>query len=152
MTVRKRFDRELFNENDSKARQAINDLLAGSEYRVEDNIKKMGIDLFLYKGDQHIGYIECECKKVWSGQFKYDTLQIPERKRKYTGLDKKSFFVVFNKDFNECMIVKDIDLLASEVKIVPNKYVYAGEPFFQIPVSKVVMNDLINVIKNGEST
>lgn len=146
MVIRKRFDKELYAANDNKAREAIKAILKDSDYRVEDNIKKMGIDLLLYKGDAHIGYIECESKKNWTDNFKYDTLQIPERKRKYTGLDKKSFFVVFNKDFSQYMVVKDSELLNSPTKEVPNKYVHSGELFFQIPISKTILNNLIKAI------
>lgn len=148
--VRKRFDRKLYEENDRKAKEAVAKLFEGTKYSVKENTKKTAVDLLLYKGEEHVGYVECEFKRVWTGDFEYDTLQIPQRKHKYAQLDKPTYFVVFNHNASEYMAVTGEDLLKSQLKEVPNKYVYQGECFFQVPVKKT-HKDLIKLIKGDKN-
>lgn len=146
-TPRKRFDRKLYEENDLSAKDSLRKLLEGTEYKVVQNSKKTGVDVFIYKDGEHLFNIECEVKKVWKGPtFAYDTVQIPERKQKYTELEKPTVFIMFNADHSSYLTIKDTDLAASPKKEVPNKYVWKGELFFQVPIDKVKFNDIIGVI------
>lgn len=148
MSARKRFDPVLYSENDAIGRAKIKELLKGSEYQVMDNPVKRGVDLLVYKDSIHIGNIECEIKRVWrTTEFPYDSIQIPERKQKYAELDKPTIFVMLNNDQSSYLAIKNTTLLASPKKEVPNKYVYSGEMFFQVPKDQVVFNDLLKVIK-----
>lgn len=147
-SVRKRFDRELYDQNDELARGVVKKLLAGTEYQVIDNPKKRGVDLLLYKNSQHIANIECEIKKVWKEkEFPYESIQIPERKEKYTQLDKPTIFVMANADQSAFVAISQTALLKSPKKEVPNKYVYKGEYFFQVPKDQASFNNLVKVIK-----
>jgi hypothetical protein len=84
-------------------------------------------------------YSEVEIKRVWSGPlFKYDTLQIPERKRKFTVLDMPCMFLVLNNEQTHAFVCSSDLLSKSPVVEVPNKYVYKGEMFFQVPVSELL--------------
>jgi hypothetical protein len=139
--MRKRFDKQLYAENDEKARKAAKEVLKG--YTVIDNPRKMGVDLIVLDPKNHekvLFYVECECKRVWKDKFSYDTVQFPERKLKYTQLDKKTYFIMFNHDFSEYLVVKGDDLASSPLEIVPNKYITYGEKFFKVPLSKVTFN------------
>lgn len=148
MSVKKRFDPALYEENDKIAKEFVKNLLKGTEYQVIDNPKKRGVDLFLYKDSQHIANIECEIKRVWKeSKFPYDSIQIPERKTKYTELEKPTVFVMLNNDQSAYVAITQKALLASPKKEVPNKYVYKGEMFFQVPVGSVYFNDLIKAIE-----
>jgi len=151
--MRKRFDPQLHKENDKLARQAVKSLLKGSEFKVKDNPKSREIDLLLYKGKEHIGYIECEIKRVWKGvEFPYENVQFPERKGKYAALEKPALYIMFNEDQTSFLALTAETLVSSPKVEVPNKYVPAGEFFFQVPVDKVSINDLLSVIKKVEAT
>lgn len=144
----KRFDRALFEENDKKCRTKVKELLLNSDFAGVDNIKVRGVDLLLYKNGQHVGYLEVERKTVWKGSsFQYDNVQFPERKAKYAKLDKPTTFVMFNEDMSNYLTVKHTDLISSPCVEVPNKYMYKGENFFQVPLTNVQFNDIVGVLK-----
>lgn len=145
--VRKRFDRNLHDQNDMPAKDSLNKLLENSEYKIVPNSKKTGVDLFLFKDGKHMLNIECEVKRVWvTKEFPYESIQIASRKGKYLGADKPTIFVMFNKDHSSYLVIKDKDLAASPLKEVPNKYVWKGEFFYQVPKDKVSFNDITGVI------
>lgn len=148
MSVRKRFDRELYNENDTPAKDYVKELFKDSEYRIVDNKKKTGVDLFVYKDGQHLCNLECEIKRVWKTKdFPYESVQVPERKSKFFKLDKPTILVMLNADKSAYLAIKQENLNSSPLKEVPNKYVWKGELFYQVPLDKVTMNDLLSVVK-----
>lgn len=140
--VTKPFDKDLFSENDTVARnfaKRIISLMPGV-ISVEDNCDKYGVDL-LVKSTTGIEAVECEVKSVWRGyEFPFDTVQIPERKTKYA--NKNTLFFMTNRFKTRALIIKGQDLLDSPKKEVKNIYVKEGEYFFQVPLSKVVFVDL----------
>lgn len=142
--MNKRFDPQLWAENDEKARTAVKNLFKDSEYRILDNKAKRGVDLLGYKNNELAFHVETEIKQAWKDkEFPYKTVQIPERKRKYAVLGTKpTYFVMFNKDQTSYLVIRDADLLASPVVEVPNRYVYQGEKFFQVPIEKVQFNTI----------
>jgi hypothetical protein len=147
-SIRKRFDPELYRINDELAKSTVRKIIDKRKFKIEENSKKTGVDLLVYNKGQHVLNIETEIKKVWKGSnFKYDSVQIPERKKKFTGLEVPTLFVMFNEDQTDYLVIKDKTLLASPLVEVPNKYVYKGELFFQVPLADVVFNDINTVIK-----
>jgi hypothetical protein len=139
MGCRKPFDRALFEANDLKARNKIKELF-GDRYLIEDNPKKMGVDL-LFK-DKTTGellfYVETEIKACWvKEEFPYTDINFPSRKAKYAILEKPTVFLMFSKDMSHFLTVKSLDLLNSPKSVVPNKYVAYGEEFYKIPIEKV---------------
>lgn len=149
--MRKHFDPKLYAENDKACKKHAERLikLETVGYTVEENEKKRGVDLLLYYKGKHVGYIEVERKKVWSGEFTYKSVQFPERKKKYAELELPTIFLMFNNDFTEYLVVADKDLLNSPLVEVPNKYLYKGEYFFQVPVKSVIFNDLKKAINRS---
>lgn len=148
MSARKRFDPALYEENDKIAKEFVKSLLKGTDFQVIENPKKRGVDLLVYKDSQHVANLECEIKRVWkTSDFPYDSIQIPERKTKYTQLEKPTIFVMLNNDQSGYLTITQKELLNSPVKEVPNKYVYKGEMFYQVPVTKVQFNNLLESIK-----
>ena len=149
--MRKRFDRELYNEVDKKTKEKVFSLLESFDnLQAEENSKKTKVDILVTDPDtSELKFnIECEIKKVWKNkEFPYESVQIPERKSKYAILDKPTLFVMFNADYSSYLVIKSSDLLASPLVEVPNKYVYKGEMFYQVPLTKVVFNDISKVIK-----
>jgi hypothetical protein len=140
--IRKRFDRDLFNETDGTARDSAKKYWTSLGHTVEDHPDRYAIDLIVNTGTTSF-YCEVEIKKVWKGaEFKYETLQIPERKAKFAKLDKPACFMIFNNERSHAFICSHTDLLDSPVVEVPNKYVCKGEMFFQVPISKL---DLVEI-------
>lgn len=147
--VRKRFDPALHAENDEKCRSAIKKLLINTDYTVIDNPKTRGVDLLLYDNTgNHIGYIEVERKTLWKeSKFPYENVNFPERKKRYTELDKPTIFIMFNEDMSNYLAVKGSDLLSSPLEEVNNKYVYKGEMFFKVSLDKVKFNSIVGLLK-----
>jgi hypothetical protein len=58
---------------------------------------------------------------------------------------------MLNADQSAYLAIKDKVLLASPKKEVPNKYVFKGELFFQVPKDQVVFNDLLKVLKEVDN-
>jgi len=134
----KKFDKELFEANDLKARTATK-LVVAQVYGVEvrDNPDKYGPDLMAYKDGEFVGYVECEIKRVWGlGEFQYDTVQFPERKAKFLKLGS-ILFIMFNQDLSRCLMLNGETLASSPQVVVRNKYCPSGELFFQVPRENV---------------
>lgn len=148
MSRTKRFDRELYQMYDQLAKEKVNTIIDKRRFKLQENPKKRGVDLFLLNKGEHILNIETEIKRVWKDkEFQYDTVQIPERKKKFTNLELPTLFVMFNADQSSYLVIKDTDLVKSPLKEVPNRYVFKEEYFYQVPLKKVVFNDINKVIK-----
>lgn len=141
--VKKRFCKELYSANDSLARTAGKKYWSSFGYEVIDNPDKYGPDLIVNTKYEKF-YSEVEIKKVWSGsEFKYDTLQIPARKEKFTVLDMPCVFLVFNNEQTHAFVCSSQSLVDSPKVEVPNKYVYKGEFFYQVPVTSLLQVSLV---------
>jgi len=138
MTVRKKFCKDLHASMDTLARTAGKKYWSSFNYKVEDNPDQYGADLIVNTGWEEF-YSEVEIKRVWSGPtFQYDTLQIPGRKEKFTALDMTCMFMVFNNEQTHAFICHSDILKASPKVEVPNKYVYKGEMFYQVPIDSLL--------------
>jgi hypothetical protein len=134
---RKRFSKSLHSENDTPARAAAMRYWKALGYNVYENANNHIPDLTIETENARF-YSEVEVKRIWKGEaFQYDTLQIPERKRKYTGLDLPCTFMVFNNEQTHVFLCESSTLIASPIVEVPNKFVPEGELFFQVPVNCV---------------
>ena len=149
MTVRKRFDRDLWLENDKKARNACEKIFNQFEnLTVKPHKSPTKVDLELFLDGEHIANVETEIKRVWKAEtFQYESVQFPERKRKFCELEKPTLFIMWNFNCSSYLVVTGSDLIDSPSVEVPNKYVYKGEYFFQVPVNKVYMNDLDSALE-----
>lgn len=137
MGKKKRFSKQLFSDNDSPAREAGIKYWESMGYMAVPNHDQYGPDLVVITESERF-YSEVEIKRVWSGEtFQYDTLQIPERKRKFVGLDLPCTFMVFNNEQTHAFLCEGSTLIASPLVEVPNRYVYEGEYFFQVPIKEL---------------
>lgn len=133
----KRFSKELYTENDTLARAAGKRYWLSIGCTVEDNPDRYGPDLIV-TADYGKHYCEVEIKRVWSGKdFQYPTLQIPARKQKNLLYEMPCTFIVFNNEQTHGFLCTHIQLVRAPIVEVPNKYVYAGEKFFQIPINEL---------------
>lgn len=142
--VRKRFDKELYAENDKLVKDKTIELFSGiSGVELKPGKNRYDVDFHVYEAGQHTFNLEVERKKVWIGdKFQWDSVQFPERKAKFAKLDKNTIFLMFNNDLTHHLTVSSQTLLASPLKEVYNKYVKGGEMFYQVPIEKVVFNTL----------
>lgn len=128
----KKFDNRLYEQNDNAKLVAIRYFTSIGKSAIV-NPDTYGIDLII---DDDF-YCEVEVKHSWdSDEFPFDTLQIPLRKMKFANLDKRSWFMVINKNRTRAIAVKHEDFLDSRIVNVPNKYMESGEKFIQVPKSK----------------
>ena len=136
MTVRKRFSRELYKLYDELAKEATKLYNQKQGKHVTDHPDRYKQDLMC---DDHL--LECEVKLVWKGtDFPYDTVQLPQRKQKF--FDTTTQFYIWNKTLNRAATFWSDDIKDLEPVEVPNKYVYSGEYFFQVPLDLVTFVEL----------
>lgn len=147
--MQKPFDRELYNKADNKGKSKITNIITkNTNFKIIDPISRTDVDLLAYLEGNHLFNVEVEIKYVWkSKEFPYDTVQFPQRKEKFCKKDKPTLFVMFNSETTSYLCVTSKDLLESPTKIISNKYVKYGEHFFQVPLDKIVFNDIIKAIK-----
>lgn len=132
MSIRKRFNKELYTLYDLKAKKWFDRLLP-ERYTCVENTKKTDVDLLVYRGNERIFNAEVEVKIIWKDEdFPFDTIHLPKRKLKYCLLDKPTLFVVFNKLGNRYCCFWSHKVHKAPLKEVPNKFVSRGEFFFDI--------------------
>ena len=142
MGVRKKFDKDLYDTYDSIAKEAAKDALQKKGYTVCDNTDKYAQDLVAEK-DGEMFLVETEVKNVWKGpEFPYDTVQLPERKKKF--FKERTLFFIWNAELTHAIVFWSDDVKDLEPVEVPNKYRYKGEYFFQIPVGE---NELARLVE-----
>jgi hypothetical protein len=133
--VRKRFSKELHDQNDASAKQVVMAYL-GSGWM--ENSKRTGVDLIHEDLEK---FAEVEVKHRWSGSsFPYKDVQLPERKGKWRDLDIE--FFILNKEKTHAIVFHGSVLDDSMLREVPNKYVYSGEYFFAIPIEECEIVEL----------
>ena len=126
----KKFDKKLFEANDRKARDWTTQFLTSKGFKVREHPNKYAQDLIAVKdGDEWL--VECELKHVWNDR--YETLQLPERKKKFCN-ERTMFFVIISED--ESFVFTNKTVLSSPLVEVRNTHGPTGEKFFQIPVDR----------------
>jgi hypothetical protein len=135
----KKFDKKLFKENDKIAKQLTIKLIKSVfDLNAVENLDEYGVDLCIVMENEVVAYVESEIKMVWDTvNFPYKTVQFPERKAKFARLEKPTLFCMINGLKNRAITVWDMDLLASPLIEVPNRYNPTGELFYQVPLEKV---------------
>tara|TARA_R100001480_G_scaffold44121_2_gene57270 strand:- start:3574 stop:4011 length:438 start_codon:yes stop_codon:yes gene_type:complete len=137
--MKKRFDKALYDKYDKAARQRTQLHLERKGYKVREHPDRYAQDLIATKGGKDL-LVECEVKVVWdTDKFPYDTVQLPERKKKF--FVEPTLFYIWNNKLNKAITFFSEDVKHLTPVEVPNKYVYKGEYFFQIPM------DLTKTIK-----
>lgn len=135
MSGYKKFDKSLFAKYDVMARKATIKALQARGYQAKDNPNKYAQDLIAEKDGKEF-LVECEVKAVWkTDSFPYDSVQLPERKRKF--FNKPTLFFIWNETANKAVIFWDHHVKDLTPVEVHNKYLNRGENFFQIPLDRV---------------
>lgn len=130
----KKFDKDLFEQNDLKSRQVVKKFFLSKNIVVNDNPNKYGVDLISDDGNVQI---EIERRPAWTtNNFPYPRVNIPERKTKFFKTDKVSYVVVSN-DFSRIGVLpgkKLINFIKKDyLEESSNRLISSGEMFYKIP-------------------
>ena len=143
--MRKRFDRQLFDENDSQARHVVSQYLQYTrDCMVQDNPDIYGVDLLMTGALGDITAIEVEVKRVWKEGpgFPWDCVQLPERKRRYMDCGYPIEYWILNNTLEYAIVIPGSAVARAIPVEIPNKYVSHGELFVQIPINECSMRFL----------
>lgn len=125
----KKFDRELYEENDTQFRHKVVDYLKAEGFNVHSNEDPYGIDLIIELG------VEIERRPSWRGpEFPYDTVHIPLRKKKF--FLHNGSYMILNKEADRALSIDVQDIIKNPLVEVPNKYLPEGELFYNIPIEQ----------------
>ena len=135
MSVRKKFDRNLYQKNDPHKEVVLSHLRVEEHAYWHVNPDRYGPDLQTIWDDQITEYAEIEVKQHWRGGaiFPFPTLQIPSRKEKWLDLWLKFWILSADREY-AISVGTDVLIEHSTRQIVPNRYVRYGETFIVVPV------------------
>lgn len=141
----KQFDPELHAATDSAARTTVLRYLDRTSLGGWcSNTDQYGVDLVRHSANGEIAAgTEVEIKRVWSGpDFPWDSLQVPERKHKFTKLQFPVEFWILNKELTHALVIPAGVLAEYEPVEVANKYISKGERFYQVPLDRCNLIEL----------
>tara|TARA_R110000824_G_scaffold292235_1_gene480625 strand:+ start:78 stop:530 length:453 start_codon:yes stop_codon:yes gene_type:complete len=137
---RKPFNKQLHDENDPKARQAVMAFANQRGLIIRENSDIYGIDLFI-SGTSRTGHVyedmpvEVERRECWSGEhFPFTTIHIPERKTKF--FKTNILYAIVNKTYNKFMFCYSDNIIKYGTQEVSNKYMTKGEYFYNVPLNE----------------
>ena len=137
----KYFDRDQFARHDAHAKEVARQFWINLGYDCIENPDEYGVDLLVEGKGRKFG-CEVEVKTGWHGpEFNYPTLQIPFRKKKFTK-EKVTFFVLNNARSHAAVVSRN-DVVTSPVVTVPNKFVPAGDLFYDVNVQDAKIINLL---------
>lgn len=144
MGAYKNFDAELYRANDTLGVNRVLTYLGDSGVFALRNDDQYGVDINVFGGFKPLYHIEVEIKQAWKNGpgFPFPTVNLPERKRKFAELPKPVEFWVLSSNLEWAIIVPDFAVTDDKLAEVSNKYIAAGEKFFQVPVSDCIIKYL----------
>jgi len=140
--MNKKFDQELYNENDKIAKDAVSNYLVRTKRVHVEEGTKYGVDLHMYRDGDLVAVLEVERRHNWKDEFVFSTVHVPLRKRKLLeGTPAPSFLFSVRSDCKKALWCPGETILNSPVVQMSNKYV-KNESFFDVPLSKWRLVDL----------
>lgn len=140
----KRFDQNLYEQYDQFGRNRVVMYYAKQGIELKDNPDKYGVDLIAYDDGEKIGYVEVEVRASWkSDQFPFDSLHVPERKKKLLTNDLHTVLVSVNCYGTRAFICDYRIVLASPLLESPNMYISKGERFYKVDPRQINLVRLI---------
>ena len=137
----KYFDRDQFARHDAHAKEVARQVWINLGYDCIENRDEYGVDLLVEDKVRKFGS-EVEVKTRWHGpEFNFPTLHIPFRKKKFTK-EKVTFFVLNNARSHAAVVGRN-DVVTSPVVTVPNKFVPAGDLFYDVNVQDAKIINLL---------
>ena len=136
MTVKRPFNRALYEAYDETARNALVAYLESKGHTVVNNEENYNVDVVSQKGGLTY-YNEVEVKTAWKGDWPthWAEVRLPERKKRLKGkhTDGVLNFYIFRPDFKQAWRIKDTLLTDESLKEAKGRYIHKGEKFFHIP-------------------
>ena len=125
----KRFDQECFEENDVVVREAVKRYFSCGPLQCVDG-DKYGVDLVLKSANGFVwNMLELERRPEWvEGEFPYDTIHVPERKRKFNNF----VYIAANRDVTMAYLIHENVIKTSPVVVEDNVHC-RNEKFFDVP-------------------
>ena len=154
MTVRKPFDKALYDVADTKAKKHMVGWLKEQGYTNIATNETYYFDIVCTVDDANPRLLyEVEIKYSWKGDWpdSWREIRIPERKRRLLDKWKEECpddvltFVVFRDDCKKAWHIDGATLLECEVREAPNRNIRKGEKFFHIPTSDAYLMDMTYV-------
>ena len=155
MNTTKRFDRALYNQADTAAKDAIIEWLRKKDYININDKETMSFDIVCNRvqdtDDEPIKYFfEVEIKYSWKGEWPEDweEIRIPYRKHKLIDRWVSQFiyddltFVIFRNDCKQAWFIPGDVVSKSKVKEVSNRNVSKGENFYHINIKDADLVDI----------
>ena len=137
----KYFDRDQFACHYAHAKEVARQFWINLGYDCIENRDEYGVDLLVEDKVRKFGS-EVEVKTRWHGpEFNFPTLHIPFRKKKFT--EEKVTFFVLNNARSHAAVVGRNDVVTSPVVTVPNKFVPAGDLFYDVNVQDAKIINLL---------
>lgn len=140
-TQSKPFSRELHDENDQPAKDAVWRFLFNAWGLDVEEGDQYGVDLVCARNGETVGFVEVERRHNWQNKFPFETLHIPFRKKKFFTLSKPTILFSVKADLTEALWVDNNTILQCPVERKDNKYM-KGEYFFVVPIqvcAKVIL-------------
>jgi hypothetical protein len=142
--IRKQFSQDLHDQYDNFGRDRIIKYYADNGLELRNNPNQYGVDLIAYDDGDKIGYVEVEVRQSWKENiFPYDSLHVPERKKKLLDNDLHTVLVSVNCYGTRAFICDYRIVLASPLLESPNKYIANGEKFYKVDTRLVNLVRLI---------
>jgi hypothetical protein len=136
MGRRKRFSNKLYEKYDQLAKIAFKEWVQ-SKADVDvtyDPYGKYGIDIAVKYPSGTVILFDVEVRPRWTdGEFPYETIHLPERKKKFTNYPHHVFFIAFRQDYKAFVVIDGMDL--ENKVVVPNRFVGSGESFFDVDIN-----------------
>lgn len=140
-TVRKSFNRALYEAYDKPARDAVVAYLIKRGHTIINNSEDYYVDIVSQK-EGYTYFNEVEVKVAWNSDWPthWTDIRIPERKQrlldKHQGENGVLNFYVLNHDMTKAWRIKDTLLTPSSLKEARGRFIKKGEKFFHIPYLK----------------
>lgn len=143
MGAHKKFDEQLYRENNPQAVAAVINHICTSGRFAGENKEKYGPDLIVYaSGFRKVAYIEVEVKHGWrAGQdtFPFPTVNLTERKGHYTRKRLPIEYWILRSDLAMAIIIPESLVVPTNLVEVPNRLIAEGEYFYQVPVGQCIL-------------
>jgi hypothetical protein len=142
--VKKLFDQKLHDQYDQFGRNRVIMFYSQHGIELQENPDKYGVDLIAYDDGNKIGYVEVEVRVSWkSDTFPFDSLHVPERKKKLLENDLHTVLVSVNCYGTRAFICDYRTVLASPLLESPNMYISKGERFYKVDPRRINLVRLI---------
>jgi hypothetical protein len=147
MSVRKPFNRALYEAYDHKAKETLMSLLERQGHTIVNTVENYKVDVVSQKGE-YTYFNEAEVKTAWKEDWPvtWAEIRIPERKSRLVRMyeEQKGVlnFYIFRNDMKQVWRIKDTLLKPETLKEARGRYIMKGEKFFHIPYTEA---QLINI-------